>query len=316
MTNDKHFDVIIVGGSYAGLSSAMSLGRSLRKVLVIDSGMPCNRQTPQSHNFITHDGSTPQHISSIAKEQVLAYTTVSFHEGKAVNGSQIKSGFEILTQAGEAFTAKKVVLATGIKDLMPEIEGFAECWGISVLHCPYCHGYEVRNEKTGLLLNGEMAFEMSKLIKNLTREITIFTNGPSSLTEEQVSILNNHGIEINKQEIAQLLHKQGKLSAIAFKEGSTESIRALYAKPHFVQNSNIPLELGCEFDEKGFIKVDTLQKTTIDGIYACGDSTTPLRAVSIAIASGAIAGMAVNKELVNEEFDLMNEHKTHTISRY
>src|SRR5690606_19368783 len=146
---------IIIGGSYAGLSAAMALGRSLRKVLIIDAGKPCNRQTPHSHNFITQDGKTPAEISSIARAQVAQYETVTFLSGFAVEGKKTNSGFEIKTEKGEIFESKKLILATGVKDIMSEIPGFAECWGISVIHCPYCHGYEVRNEKTGILANGD-----------------------------------------------------------------------------------------------------------------------------------------------------------------
>ncbi len=185
----KHFDVIIVGGSYSGLSAAMSLGRSLRQVLVIDSGLPCNRQTPHSHNFITQDGEVPTVISAKAKLQVDFYKTVQFFNGLAVQANKTKVGFEIKTDSGEVFTSKKVLFATGVKDLLPEIKGLAECWGISVLHCPYCHGYEVKTEKTAIIANGEMAFEYAKLISNWTKDLRLLTNGKSALTSEQTKIL-------------------------------------------------------------------------------------------------------------------------------
>ena len=140
-------DVIIVGGSYSGLAAGMALGRALRQVLIIDSGKPCNRQTPYSHNFITQDGKTPEEIATLARQQVEKYDTVTFFNGLATNGAKTENGFEIQTASGETFSAKKLIFATGIKDIMPDIEGYAECWGISVLHCPYCHGYEVRNVK-------------------------------------------------------------------------------------------------------------------------------------------------------------------------
>ena len=132
----KNFEVIIIGGSYAGLSAAMALGRSLRKVLVIDGGRPCNRQTPQSHNFITQDGVPPHQITAIAKEQLLQYKTVDFVHDLAVSAEKNKNGFSISTQSGNIVTAKKLIMATGIKDLIPKIKGFAECWGISMIHCP------------------------------------------------------------------------------------------------------------------------------------------------------------------------------------
>ena len=182
MIQQTNFEVIIVGGSYSGLSAAMSLGRSLRQVLVIDSGLPCNRQTPHSHNFITQDGEVPAVISAKAKLQVDFYKTVQFFNGLAIQAIKTNDGFEIKTDSGEAFTSKKVLFATGVKDLLPEIKGLAECWGISVLHCPYCHGYEVKTEKTAIIANGEMAFEYAKLISNWTKDLRLLTNGKSALT--------------------------------------------------------------------------------------------------------------------------------------
>jgi len=190
------FDVIVVGGSYSGLAAGMALGRALKKVLIIDGGKPCNRQTPYSHNFITHDGDTPLEIAALANLQVRNYDTVEFFEGFAISGSKIENGFEIQVASGEAFTAKKLIFATGIKDIMPDIDGFAECWGISVLHCPYCHGYEVKNEKTGLLGNGESGFDLARLISNWTDNLTLFTNGTSTLSAEQNAKLDKHRIKI------------------------------------------------------------------------------------------------------------------------
>ena len=160
------FDVIIIGGSYSGLSAGLALGRSLRSVLIIDSGKPCNRQTPHSHNFLTQDGQTPAAIAAVGRQQVEKYETVKFFSGLATGGRKTSSGFEIQTDSGRNFTARKLIFASGIRDIMPAIDGFAECWGISVIHCPYCHGYEVRNQPTGILGNGEYAYEFSSFILN------------------------------------------------------------------------------------------------------------------------------------------------------
>lgn len=202
MTAKQKFDVIIIGGSYAGLSAAMALGRSLRKVLIIDSGNPCNKQTPHSHNFITQDGETPAKIAEKAKVQVSKYETVNFYSGVATEGAKTQNGFEVTTQDGNKFSAKKLLFATGITDLLPTIEGFAECWGISVLHCPYCHGHEVKHQNIGLLGNGDVGFELSKLISNWTNTLTLFTNGKSTLTEEQTTKIKSHNIRLVEKEIA------------------------------------------------------------------------------------------------------------------
>ena len=302
MNNNNNFDVIIVGGSYSGLASGMALGRALRKVLIIDSGKPCNRQTPHSHNFLTQDGKTPNEIATLGKLQVQMYSTVSFLESLAINGIRTENGFQVEVASGEKFTAKKLVFATGISDIMQNIPGYAECWGISVLHCPYCHGYEVRNEKTGILGNGEYGYEFSSLIFNWTKDLTLYTNGKSTLTAEQTLKLRKHNIRIEESEIEKFEHVDGYLQNIIFKNGIAASVKALYARSPFVQHCGIPELLGCELNDDCFIKVDPAQKTTIPGVFASGDNTTRIRTVANAVAMGTNAGMMVNKELIEEEF--------------
>lgn len=302
MIQKKNFEVIIIGGSYSGLSAAMSLGRSLRDVLVIDSGLPCNRQTPHSHNFITHDGEKPNVISAKAKLQVAFYKTVQFYEGPATEASKTENGFEITTASGMAFTAKKVVFATGVKDVMPEINGFADCWGISIIHCPYCHGYEVKSEKTAIIANGEAGFEYAKLISNWTKNLRLCTNGKSTLTALQTKILLKHKVEIIQGEIESFEHKNGNIEHIVFKNKEKISVKAIYHRPPFEQHCPLPVQLGCELNEQGLLKVDAFQKTTIPGLYASGDNCHPARSVAMAVSSGSFAGAVINKALIEEEF--------------
>lgn len=302
MTDNQNFDAIIIGGSYAGLSAAMALGRSLRNVLIIDSGLPCNRQTPHSHNFITQDGEKPGVIAEKAKAQVLKYNTVKFHTGLVVSGKKTENGFEIITQTGEAFKAKKLIFATGIKDIMPDIKGFSECWGISVIHCPYCHGYEFRHQKTGIMANGERAFHIASLVNNLTDDIAILTSGKADFNAEQLAKLNNHKIEVIETEITEIEHENGHIKKVVFHDGRKMSFNAVYATIPFTQHSDIPLSLGCELTEQGYIKVDNFQKTTIEGVYACGDNSVMMRAVANAVYSGNLTGAMANKELTDEQF--------------
>ena len=302
MANDKNFDVIIIGGSYAGLAAAMALSRSLRHVLVIDSGKPCNRQTPHSHNFITHDGRPPKEIATLAKEQVAKYSTVQFIDGSATTGAKTENGFEIQVASGEKFHAKKLVFATGIRDIMPDIDGFAECWGISMIHCPYCHGYEVRNEKTGILANGEIAFEMGRHISNWTKDLTIFTNGPSTLTTEQTDQLKKHDIKIIEKEVKRFEHTDGHLQNIVFADGTKSNIKAIYARIPFEQHCTIPQTLGCELTDNGYFKTDAFYATTVNGVFACGDNITGIRSVANAVAMGTTTGAMVNRELIVEAF--------------
>jgi thioredoxin reductase len=302
MTDRNNFDVIIIGGSYSGLAAGMALGRALRRVLILDNGMPCNRQTPFSHNFLTNDGKTPTEIAAAARQEVEKYETVRFQQGLAISSMKTPQGFQIQTSSGEIFRADKLVFATGIKDLMPKLAGFAECWGISVLHCPYCHGYEVRNRPTGILGNGEYGFDFSVLLSNWTKNLTLYTNGKSTLTPEQASLLEKHHIQVHEKPIKKLAHDQGQLHSICFEDGSSVACGALYAKLPFEQNCTIPEALGCELTAEGYIRVDAFQKTSVPGIYACGDNTTTMRTVANAVAMGTTAGISLNKEIVLERF--------------
>lgn len=302
MTDSKYFDVIIIGGSYAGLSAGMALGRALRRVLIIDSGKPCNAQTPYSHNFLTQDGKTPRQIATTAREQLDQYQTVEHYSGVATSGKKTGVGFEITTASGKKFTAKKVIFATGVRDVMPGINGFAACWGLSIIHCPYCHGYEMRNEKTGIIGNGDIGFEFSKEIYNWTKDLTLFTNGASVLSKEQTEKLKQKGINIVETEISGFVHNDGQLRHVALKDGSKVAMKVIYARPSYEQHCTIPEMLGCALTEQGHIKVDMFQRTTIEGVYACGDNANPLRSVSNAVATGTTAGAMANKALVADEF--------------
>lgn len=302
MKAHNQYDVIIVGGSYSGLATGMALGRAMRKVLIIDSGNPCNKQTPYSHNFLTHDGKTPGEIARLAKHQVQQYDTVSFLDAWVTAGSKTDNGFELQIQSGEVFSGRKLVFATGIKDIMPDIPGFSDCWGISVLHCPYCHGYEVRHQKTGILANGDIGFELSSLISNWTSDLTLYTDGKSTLTEQQTRKLQKHHINIAEEEIERIEHANGYIENIIFKDGTNSPVKALYARLPFVQQSSVPQSLGCEATPEGYLKTDTAYRTTVPGVFACGDNSTRMRTVANAVSTGTTTGIMVNREIIEEDF--------------
>ena len=302
MTNDKIFDVIIVGGSYAGLAAGMALGRALKKVLIMDNGQPCNRQTPYSHNFLTQDGKPPKEIAEIGKQQLAMYETISFFNGLADKAAKTEKGFEIQAASGEMFWCKKVIFATGIRDILPDVIGLSECWGISVLHCPYCHGYEVKNQQTVVLGNGESGFELTRLISNWTKDLTLFTNGSSALTQEQTEQLERHSIKVVEKEIERLEHTGGSLNSIIFRDGTKVLAKAMYARNPFEQHCRIPESLGCVLTTEGYIQTDIFQETSVPGVFTCGDNATRMRTVANAVATGTAAGIAVSNRITFEEF--------------
>jgi thioredoxin reductase len=296
------FDIIIIGGSYSGMAAAMALGRARRQVLIIDSGKPCNIQTSYSHNFLTQDGKTPAEIHTVARQQLAIYPTVTFLDALAINGLKTENGFEIQVVSGEIFAASRLVFATGIIDMLPAIKGMDECWGISVLHCPFCHGYEVRDEKTGIFGNGESAYQLAALISNWTDQLTLFTNGPSDFTIEQNIKLQNHGIRIIENEVSELVHHAGYIQQVTFKDGGTAALKAAYIRSPFRQSCQLPEMMGCTLSEHSYIEVDEFQETLVPGIFACGDNTNMMRTLANAIATGTITGMAISKKLISAEF--------------
>src|SRR5690606_1083271 len=191
---------------------------------------------------------------------------------------------------------------TGVRDMLPQIPGLAECWGISVLHCPYCHGYEVRNTEIGLLANGADGLHLARLLHNWSASLTLFTNGPSTLDADDAARLAAHGIAIDERVIARLEHVKGQLRAIHFSDGSMHEIASIFARVPTEQKSGLAVELGCELNDNGLIRVDELQRTSVPGVFAAADSGWALRSVANAVGAGSKAGAFINHELINEDF--------------
>ncbi|MDR0194469.1 MAG: NAD(P)/FAD-dependent oxidoreductase [Myroides sp.] len=299
---DEFFDVIIIGGSYAGLSAALTLGRSMCKVLILDSNEPCNRMTPHSHNFLTQDGVAPGQISAKAKEQVLKYETVLYYSTQVEKVDKTANQtFLVHSVEQKKYKAKFVLFATGLMDMLLPIKGYADCWGKSVIHCSYCHGYEQINRTTAILANGDLAFHLLMLASPLTTKLSILTNGQANFTVEQQNIINRKGIKIIETPITELKHKQGQVSEVVFRDNSNLQVKVIYSRPAVIQKCNIPSQLGCELTEQGLLKVDNQQESTIPRVYACGDMTS-FRSVATAIATGSAAGRAINAQLCQLDF--------------
>jgi thioredoxin reductase len=300
--SDIKYDVIIIGGSYAGLSAALTLGRSLRKVLIIDNWEPCNKKAPQSHNFLTNDGDTPAAITFKARQELAFYETVKLIAGTVLKVAQNGSQFEVETADEHTFETDKVLFATGLKDIMPAIPGFAGCWGTSIIHCPYCHGYEVYQEKLAVFGNGDDGFEFAKLIHNWSKDLTLFTNGASTLNHGQEQKLKEHGINIIQTEITAIDCFNNQVQAIQLKDGSEHATQAIFARVPFEQHSHIPQQMGCALTKLGHIETDNFCATTIPGVYAAGDNSSALRGVANAVAMGMMAGVFINKALIDLVF--------------
>lgn len=297
----RQYDAIIVGGSYAGLSAAHVLGRSMRHVLVINAGQPANRQTPHAHNFLTRDGESPAALSAIAYEQVSQYPTVQFWTDTVVTAVQAGSTFRVTTAGGVMFQARKLLLATGVADIMPNLPGFAECWGRSVLHCPYCHGYEVHGQPLGVLANGETGYELATLIQHWSDLLTLFTNGPSTLTYAQQQVLTQLGISVVETPVAALEHKAGLITALLLDDAHRMRPTAIFARVPFRQHTDIAIQLGCSLTETGLIEASEFGEISVAGVFGAGDATTPMRQLAVAVANGLKAGAWINRALITDD---------------
>lgn len=294
-------EVIVIGGSYAGLSAAMALGRSLRNTLIIDSGSPSNRFAPHAHNMITHDGSAPDQIASIAKVQVLAYPNVRFENTIATGIRRIEYGFEVLTKV-KTYECRKVIFATGIKDIFLDIEGFEECWGKTIIHCPFCHGYENRGKKTALIANKEKTLHLIPMLRHLTNQLSLIPTHDDVYDKDTLEKFLRSNMHIVHQKISSFQHTDGNLSTIVFEDGSREQFDVAYAALPFIQLNHLPVEIGCELTEFGQIQVDEFHQTSVSGIYACGDNSSMMRSIANAIATGNKAGAMVHASLLHEDF--------------
>lgn len=295
------FEVVIIGGSYAGLAAGLAFGRSMRTTLIIDNGTPANRFTSQAHNLLTHDGKTPGEISLLAKQDLEPYKTVEFCRNMVTGIEHGSKGFHVTTSDARVVTARKVLFATGITDKLPAIVGLDACWGTSVLHCPYCHGYEYRQQPTGILASGAVAFEFAKLISNWTKDLHVLTNNEPGLDTAMVKELEKHAVKIHSEKIISVQHSGGHLENVLFKNGKTLQLNAMYARPEMIQQTSLPQSLGCEMNDH-LLKVDGFQQTTVPGIYAAGDNCSMMRSLAGAIASGSFAGASINRQLITEDF--------------
>jgi len=293
-------DAIIIGGSFAGLSAATYIARTRRSVCIIDTGSPRNRFAAHSHGFLTQDGSEPGAMLATARSQVAAYPTASFIEGEASSAAIAPDGFSVKLATGEVMESARLVLAFGISDDLPAIPGLVERWGKSVLHCPYCHGYEFSGRRLGVLNLSPMSLQHAMLIAEWG-PTTLYLNGASEPDDAALAQLQKRGVAIERAPVGALRGEGTELSAIELTDGRMSGVDALYLGPRTRLNSEIADQLGCETEEGTFgriIRTDAQKGTTVPGVYAAGDITRSVHNVTWASADGVMAGMALHRSLV------------------
>lgn len=293
-------DAIVIGGSFAGLSAAIYIARARRSVRIIDTGLPRNRFASHSHGFFTQDGSAPAAMLATARSQVAAYPTSGFVDGEAVGATRNAEGFAVALATGEVLESARLVLAFGISDDLPEVPGLAERWGKSVLHCPYCHGFEFSGQRLGVLHLSPLSIHQALLIAEWG-PTTLYLNGASRPDEAALAELRKRGIAIEPAPVKALRGEGDRLSAIELADGRMSETDALYIGARTRLNSGIAEQLGCELDEGplgAFIRTDEQKATTVPGVYAAGDITRVAHSATFASADGVMAGTALHRSLV------------------
>ncbi|KAA0183042.1 NAD(P)/FAD-dependent oxidoreductase [Cupriavidus gilardii] len=294
------YDAIVIGGSFAGLSTATYIARARRSVCIIDAGAPRNRFATHSHGFLAQDGSNPAAMLATARQQVAAYPTTTFIEGRAIGASGELGGFSVSLENGEAVEGARLVLAYGISDELPDLPGLKERWGKSVIHCPYCHGFEFSDQRLGVLSMSPMSVHQAMLIAEWG-PTTLYLNGEPLPGNGVLSELKKRGVAVEPARVRALHGEGARLSAIEFADGGTAPIDALFVGPRNYPNSDIARQLGCGIQETPFgsiIQTDDLKTTTVNGVHAAGDITRGAHSVTWACSDGVMAGVAVHRSLV------------------
>jgi len=296
------YDVVIVGAGPAGLSAALFLGRSRRTVLVCDNGHPRNEASLAMHGFLTRDGMPPLEFLRTARDELRQYTTVAFRD---VTVTDARCGpnarFATTLETGEIVESRKLLIATGVRDHVPEIPGLRALYGRSVFHCPYCDGWEVRDEPLAVYGRGARGYGLSLELTAWSRDILLCTDGPSELDDEKVDRLRRNGIVVREDRVTRLESADGVLQQIVFAEGAPDRRRALFFTTGQYQQSALAIRLGCEFNDKGTVRTGKYETTHLPGLFVCGDASRAVQWVIVAASEGAEAAFAINTDLIRED---------------
>ena len=291
----------MVGAGPAGLSAALMLGRCRRTVLVCEFGPTRNASASQVHTYLTRDGIAPAEFLRLAREDALKYPTVAIEQLEIVDARRGRAGFTIVAAGGIELKSRKLLLATGVMDVLPPIEGLAELYGKSVHHCPYCDAFEWRDQALAVYGRGEEGYGTALGLTVWSSDVVLCTDGPSGLSAEQKDQLDGLGIEVLEDRVLRLAGRNGLLERIVFADGVPLTRRALFLCLGQHQRSDLAARLGCHFNDKGAVDTGSCEATNVPGLYVAGDASKQAQFVTVAAAEGAEAGMAINKALLKED---------------
>lgn len=289
-------DVIVIGGSYAGMAAALQLLRARRSVAIIDAGQRRNRFASHAHGFLSQDGVPPGEIAAQSRAQLERYADLTWIEGEAVTLGGARDAFEVVLGDGAPLTGRRVLMAAGVRDTLPEVDGIGERWGRSVFHCPYCHGYELDRGPIGVIGSGPMSVHQAELLTEWGR-VTFFPNGAVALEVDLREALERRGVTVEDAVIERI---EGEAD-ICLADGRRLAFAGLFAAPTVSPASPLAERAGCALEDTPMgmiLRTDAAKQTTVPGIYACGDVATMPHSVSLAVSDGAMAGAQVHRSLV------------------
>ena len=293
------YEVIIIGGSYAGLSAALQLGRARKNILVVDAGERRNRFASHSHGFLGQDGKAPGDIIAEARRQIERYPTIHWAEGRVTNAEGSFDDFVIEIDGNRRERAARLILATGVTDELPDIAGLKERWGSAVFHCPYCHGYELDQRRIGVIAASPLAIHHALMLPDWG-ETTFFTNGIFVPDAEQNALLSARGVRVEKERIREIAGH----ADVVLADGRSIALAGLFTQPKLRIASDWIEKLGCTVEEGPMgssIVTDAMKQTTVRGIFACGDVARPAGSVALSVGDGAMAGTAAHRSIMFPE---------------
>lgn len=293
------YDVLVAGGGAAGLSAALVLARAQRTVLVVDRGEPRNAPATHMHGFLSRDGMPPGDLLAAGRQEVKA------HGGDVVDGRveevvRDQDAFVVRLDGGATMTARRLLVATGLRDELPDVGGLRERWARDVLHCPYCHGYEVRGQRFGVLGWSPDALRYAQVIRQWSDDVIVFI-WPIDLGEDERAAFSARGIDVVQGRVERVVVDDDQLSGLALTDGRVVARDVVFVPPGFVPNNDVLGALGCVVDDAGWVITDSSGRTSIDGVWAAGNVCNPRAQVITAAGEGSTAAIAMNADLVEEE---------------
>jgi thioredoxin reductase len=306
----NEYDVVVIGGGAAGLNAAMVLARARRRVLVVDAGAPRNAPARHMHGYLSRDGMAPADLLAVGRQEVERYGG-ELHAGAVQAATREGDRFRIGTGDGRVVSARRVLVATGLRDELPDVDGLRERWSRDVLHCPYCHGYEVRGQALGVLGWSPEAVRYAQVVRQWSDDVVLFV-APGGLTKEDREQLTARAIGIVEGDVRRVVVEDDVLRGLALEDGRFLPRDALFVPPRFVPHDSVLVDLGCDRDD-GWVVTDTTGRTTVPGVWAAGNVRNPRAQVVTAAGEGSAAAIAINADLVDE--DVRNAVREHRLER-